>query len=178
VTRRRPVLAAAAALTGVVLAGVVLSACGSAGSLGTTNGFTVTPTTVTGVTLSTEQTPVGRVLATPAGRTLYDFTPDSSQSSACKTGLCTQLWPPLLTNGNPTVGAGLRQTLVGTIRRPSGTLQVTYGGHPLYTWIGDNRPGMVTGQALLNLGGYWYVIAPSGTQITTPFTIRETGLRH
>ncbi|MGH9083402.1 MAG: hypothetical protein ACRDWN_08665 [Acidimicrobiales bacterium] len=52
-------------------------------------------------------------------------------------------------------------------------MQASYGGHPLYTWKGDGKPGMITGQALLNAGGYWYVIAPSGQQITTQFTVRR-----
>jgi predicted lipoprotein with Yx(FWY)xxD motif len=163
--------AAALALAGLVLAGCT-------GGTTTTSGFTVTPTTVTGVTLSTEQSPAGRVLATPGGHTLYDFTPDTSESSACTSQLCTQVWPPLITTGTPTVGKGLDQALVGTIRRPDGSLQVTYGGHPLYTWIGDSRPGMITGQALLNVGGYWYVVSPAGQQITTAFKVAATAIRH
>ena len=143
----------------------------------TSAAFSVTPTTSTGISLSTELSPVGRILATPAGFTLYDFTPDTPTSSACTSALCVRLWPPLVTTGPPTVGKGLDPSLVGTVRRPNGQLQVTYGGHPLYTWIGDDHPGMVTGQALLNVGGYWYVIAPSGEQVTTPFTVGRGALR-
>jgi predicted lipoprotein with Yx(FWY)xxD motif len=164
-------------LTGVAAAAcsaLVLAACSS--SI-TTASYTVTPTTATGVTLSTEPSPAGRILATPSGHTLYDFTPDTPTSSACTKGLCVQLWPPLLVTGTPRVGRGLRPTLVGTIRRPSGQLQVTYGGHPLYTWIGDNKPGMVTGQAILNVGGYWYVITPAGRQITTTFRVTQSAVR-
>jgi predicted lipoprotein with Yx(FWY)xxD motif len=160
----------------------VLAMCGSllcACSNGiTAASFTVTPTTVKGVTLSTERSPVGRILATPSGRTLYDFTPDTPTTSACTKGLCVRLWPPLIVTGTtPTVGRGLHGTLVGSVRRPDGQLQVTYGGHPLYTWIGDTTPGMITGQALLNVGGYWYVIAPTGRQITTQFRVTRTAIR-
>lgn len=158
---------------GLVAGALGLAACSSGV---TSASFTVTPTTVTGVSLSTEPSPAGRVLATPQGRTLYDFTPDTPTSSACVSGLCVRLWPPLLTKGSPTVGRGLEASLVGTVRRPDGRLQVTYAGHPLYTWIGDNRPGMITGQALLNVGGYWYVLAPSGKEIKTAFSVKSTAV--
>lgn len=171
--RLRAVMAGAAALA---LCGVVLSACSNTI---TTFSFTVTPTTVRGVTISTERSPAGPILATPSGRTLYDFSPDTPTSSACTKGLCVQLWPPLIaTTPTPVVGKGLHEALVSTIRRPDGQLQITYGGHPLYTWIGDTTPGMITGQALLNVGGYWYVIAPTGKQITTQFRVTRTAIHH
>ena len=173
-TRIRRRLAGAAVLA---VSGIVLAACSSGI---TASSFTVTPTTVRGVTVASEQSPAGRILATPSGRTLYDFTPDTPTSSACTTSLCVRLWPPLTTTSTtPVGGRGLDGSLVGTIRRPDGQLQVTYGGHPLYSWIGDTIPGMVTGQALLNVGGYWYVIAPTGRQITAQFRVTRTGVhRH
>jgi predicted lipoprotein with Yx(FWY)xxD motif len=171
VSRAARTLVGAAALISV---GLTLGAC--SGGI-TTTSYTVTPTTATGVTVSTEPSPVGRILATPSGHTLYDFSPDTPTSSACTSGLCARLWPPFITTGSPKVGKGLHQTLVGTFRRPDGQLQLTYGGHPLYTWLGDNEPGMITGQALLNLGGYWYVLAPSGKQITTAFRVTQSAVR-
>lgn len=164
-------LVGAAALA---VCGVVLAACSNGI---TASSFTVTPTTVKGVTLSTEKSPVGRILATPSGHTLYDFTPDTPTSSACTKGLCVRLWPPLLaTTTTPKVGAGLNRSLVRTIRRPDGRLQITYGGHPLYMWAGDSTAGMITGQAILNVGGYWYVIADTGRQITTAFRVTRTAV--
>lgn len=182
-TRVRRHLAGAAALA---TCGVLLGSCTSTIDA---SSFTVTPTTARGVMLSTERSPAGRILATPSGRTLYDFTPDTPTSSACTRGLCVRLWPPLLTTGTTgttgatgaggSVGRGLRRALVGTVRRPGGQLQLTYAGHPLYTWIGDTTPGMITGQALLNVGGYWYVLAATGRQITTPFRVTRTAIhRH
>jgi predicted lipoprotein with Yx(FWY)xxD motif len=160
------ILGALAALAGAV----VLAACGGGPPVTT---IEATPTTAAGLTLSTEPSPVGRILTTGAGATLYDFAPDTPTSSACNSASCVLVWPPLTVPADqaPTVGHGLRQSLVGEIRRSDGSTQVTYGGHPLYTWNGDTKPGMVTGQALLNEGGYWYVVAPSGKQITTPFTV-------
>lgn len=170
-TRIHRHLVGAAALA---LCGVVLAACSNGI---TASSFTVTPTTVKGVTLSTESSPAGRILATSSGHTLYDFTPDTPTSSKCTSGLCVKLWPPLLaTATTPKVGKDLDPSLVSTIRRPDGQLQIAYGGHPLYTWEGDTTSGMITGQAILNVGGYWYVIAPTGRQITTSFRVTRTAI--
>lgn len=133
-------------------------------------------TTTPGVTLTTERSPAGPIIVTGRGYTLYDYAPDTRDHSHCITDLCVTLWPPLVVQGQPTVGKGLSARLVGTTRRSNGTLQVTYGGHPLYTWKGDTKPGMVTGQALLNAGGYWYVVSPSGKQIKTQFTVGRPSL--
>jgi predicted lipoprotein with Yx(FWY)xxD motif len=157
----------------VVAGAFVLSACGGGEPVTTID---ATPTTAAGgLTLSTEPSPVGRILTTGGGATLYDFAPDTPTSSACVSATCVLLWPPLTVPADeaPTIGHGLRRSLVGEIRRSDGSVQVTYGTHPLYTWNGDAKPGMVTGQALLNEGGYWYVVAPSGKQITTPFTVEH-----
>ncbi len=169
-TRAHRHLVGAAAL---VMCGMALAACSGI----TTASFTTTPTTVRGVTISTESSPVGPILATPSGRTLYDFTPDSPTTSKCTTGLCVKLWPPLLTTATtPKVAGDLDASLVSTVRRPDGQLQVAYAGHPLYTWEGDTTPGMITGQAILNVGGYWYVLAPTGRQITTAFRVTRTAV--
>ena len=52
-----------------------------------------------------------------------------------------------------------------TITLPSGAKQVTYAGHPLYTYAGDAKPGAVQGQGLDQFGAEWYVVAPSGHKI-------------
>lgn len=166
--RPRPGAGRLAALVyAAALCGGLLAACGG----GTVSAPSSPPTTTPGVTLSLEDSPVGRILATGTGHTLYDFALDSPRHSACTSPTCVELWPPLLVEGTPTVAKGLRASLVGTLKRPGGELQVTYGGHPLYTWSGDTKAGMVTGQALDNAGGPWYVIDAAGRQITTPFTV-------
>ena len=62
-------------------------------------------------------------------------------------------------------------SLVGTLRRPDGSTQLSYGGHPLYTYNLDVTPGMVTGQAIDQDGGLWYVLNARGQQITTAFSV-------
>ena len=43
--------------------------------------------------------------------------------------------------------------MVGTTTRSDGKKQVTYNGHPLYTFIGDSSPGDTSGQGVNAFGG-------------------------
>ena len=54
---------------------------------------------------------------------------------------------------------------LGTTRRSDGRTEITYAGHPLYTYAGDTRAGDVKGQGLDQFGAKWYVLAPSGRKI-------------
>ena len=47
-----------------------------------------------------------------------------------------------------------------------GLPQVTYAGHPLYTFEGDQSPGDTTGQGSSAFGAPWFVVSSAGTQIT------------
>jgi predicted lipoprotein with Yx(FWY)xxD motif len=161
----------AVGLGAMVALGAGLSACGN--NNGGVTVFNETPTTTVPFTLSLEPSPVGPILTTGSGHTLYDFAPDTPTKSACLSSICVFLWPPLVVTGKPTVAPGLQAGLLGTLVRPDGATQVTYGGHPLYTWNSDAKAGMITGQAIDNEGGYWYVVGPNGHQITTPFSVER-----
>ena len=56
--------------------------------------------------------------------------------------------------------------LVGTIRRTDGTRQVTYAGRPLYYYVGDRTPGQILCQDVVEYGGRWLVLRPSGKPVT------------
>ena len=99
------------------------------------------------------------VLTNASGRTLYWFAPDTSSSSACY-GECADYWPPVI--GNPAAGPGVTISKVATIRRTNGSLQVTYAGHPLYTYIGDTAPGQDSGNDINLNGGFWHVVPAAG----------------
>jgi predicted lipoprotein with Yx(FWY)xxD motif len=129
------------------------------------------PTTDAALTLTVQHSPEGKILATGAGNTLYDFAPDTPTHSACLNDGCVFQWPPLLASSPLRFGPGIDPRLVGTLRRPDGSTQVSYGGHPLYTYDLDVTPGMVTGQAIDQDGGLWYVLDPAGKQITTSFSV-------
>jgi predicted lipoprotein with Yx(FWY)xxD motif len=116
-------------------------------------------------TVEVRNTGLGKILVDSKGRTLYLFKKDSRGKSACA-GECAKFWPPLRVSGKPTAGGGLSAAKLGTIRRADGTRQVTYNGHPLYTFLQDSRPGQTHGQGLTAFGATWFVLSPSGNQIS------------
>ena len=155
----------AAALAVLALA---LTACSGGGDVTT---LSAPPTTDNSLSLTLQHSPVGPVLATGGGNTLYDFVPDTPAHSACLNDGCVFQWPPLIRSGPIRVGRGVDPTLVGMLRRPDGSTQLSYGGHPLYTYSLDATPGMVTGQAIDQDGGLWYVLNGKGKQLTTAFSV-------
>jgi predicted lipoprotein with Yx(FWY)xxD motif len=106
------------------------------------------------------------VLTDSAGRALYLFGSDTSTKSTCS-GACATAWPPLTAKGAPTAGPGAKAADLATITRPGGTKQVTYAGHPLYYFAGDNAAGQTNGEGSTAFGAPWYLLTPSGQQITS-----------
>ena len=103
------------------------------------------------------------VVTNSKGMTLYWFVPDTSTASKC-TGSCATYWPPV--TGPVTAGSGVTGTL-GVITRPDGTMQATYDGHPLYTYVGDSAPGQAKGNGLNISGGLWWEMTVSGAKPAT-----------
>jgi predicted lipoprotein with Yx(FWY)xxD motif len=116
-------------------------------------------------TIGVATTGLGKTLVDSEGRTLYRFDKDSGTTSACA-GECAADWPPLRSHGNPTVGSGLDASQIGTTTRSDGNAQVTYNGHPLYRFEGDQKPGDTNGQGSTAFGAAWYVLSPSGKQVS------------
>ena len=106
----------------------------------------------------------GKVLFDGSGRVLYLFKRDRGSHSSCS-GACATAWPPFLTRRAPKAGAGVRTSLLGTTKRANGKLQVTYAGHPLYYFSGDTKPGRINCQNVVEFGGRWLVISPTGKAI-------------
>jgi predicted lipoprotein with Yx(FWY)xxD motif len=162
---RRPSGVVAAALA---LLAVAVTAC--------SNGATTLsspPTTDPSLTLTLQRSPAGPILATGGGNTLYDFVPDTPTHSACLNDGCVLQWPPLLRLRPVRVGRGVDPRLVTTLTRPDGTLQIAYGGHPLYAYALDVTPGLVMGQGIDQNGGLWYVVNGRGQQVTTSFSVQS-----
>jgi predicted lipoprotein with Yx(FWY)xxD motif len=110
------------------------------------------------------------VLTNSNGFTLYSFAPDTPTTSKCN-GTCAQSWPPV--QGSVT-GAGLTGTF-GTIKRTDGSVQATFDGHPLYTFVGDTAPGQNRGNGLNAAGGLWHEITTSGSAAPMPAGGSSTG---
>lgn len=98
------------------------------------------------------------VLTNKHGDTLYWFAPDSATSSRCYS-TCAAYWPPVIGTASPS--SAIPGTF-GTLKRTSGAEQVTYDGHPLYTYVGDSAPGQATGNRVRLNGGWWYEMKASG----------------
>ena len=107
---------------------------------------------------------LGHYIVDGRGMTLYLFEKDKNGKSACY-GACAQVWAPLITSGKPVVGSGAVASKIGTTKRRDGTLQATYGGHPLYHYDDDHKPGQTAGEGVKEFGAEWYVLAPSGKKI-------------
>jgi len=120
-------------------------------------------------TVKVAQRSLGKILVDSKGRTLYLFRKDSRNKSACF-GLCADNWPPLRVSGTPKAGRGVRAGLLGTAKRSDGKRQVTYNGHPLYRFVGDQGAGDVHGQGFNAFGARWYVVSPSGKANTRAAT--------
>ena len=148
--RSVPYAGAAVACVSVVAFGLLAGAVAGAGGPSSGGASPV----AAGATLQTENVGGTTVLANAKGLTLYSFAPDTSTTSACY-GSCATYWPPV--KGPAHAGNGVTGTL-GTIRRTDGTLQETYNGHPLYTYIGDGGPGQAHGNNLNLNGGVWHEI--------------------
>lgn len=112
-------------------------------------------------TLTTHSSRFGKVLFDGRGFVLYAFTRDRGRS-ACY-GACAKAWPPYFApKGTLRVGAGVKRSLLGTVKRRNGRRQVTYAGRPLYYYVGDKSPGQILCQNVAEFGGTWLVIRPSG----------------
>jgi predicted lipoprotein with Yx(FWY)xxD motif len=147
------------ALLAVAAAAAVLAACSSsATSSSSGGGSSSSPAAATAGSLKTATIGGATVLTSANGFTLYSFAPDTSTKSNCN-GTCAQNWPPVT---GPTTASGVTGTF-GTIKRSDGSVQATFDGHPLYTFVGDTAPGQNKGNGLNVAGGLWHEITTSGT---------------
>ncbi|HEY2054814.1 MAG TPA: hypothetical protein VGH14_12855 [Solirubrobacterales bacterium] len=104
---------------------------------------------------------LGPVLVDSEGMTVYEFTVDKGSTSECYGG-CEKIWPPVTTTGKPTAGEGAMSSALGTTKRKDGTVQVTYEGHPLYTFAADKAPGEANGN---EVEGTWFALNESGAAV-------------
>jgi len=143
-------------VTGVsVLALVVLG--GSVAAVNTGAGAATGGSGASANTLGTQSIGGVTVLTNAKGLTLYTFAPDKPDKSTCY-GSCAAYWPPV--KGPVTVAAGVTGVTgkLGTTKRTDGSLQATYNGRPLYTYIADTAPGQAKGNKLNLNGGLWYEV--------------------
>jgi predicted lipoprotein with Yx(FWY)xxD motif len=117
------------------------------------------------LTISASESPeLGMVLVDSEGFTVYAFANDKGTTSSCY-GACAEAWPPVIATGKPDAGEGATSADLGTTQRKDGTLQVTYAGHPLYTFVEDHNPSEANGNGSTAFGGEWNALDESGAAV-------------
>jgi predicted lipoprotein with Yx(FWY)xxD motif len=112
-------------------------------------------------TLKVRTTRFGKILFAGNGRVVYGFTRDRRNGPSQCYGDCAAAWPVYYASGTLKAGVGVKQSLLGTVRRRDGRRQVTYNGWPLY-YYAHERAGEVKCQNVFTHGGTWLVVRPSG----------------
>ncbi len=110
----------------------------------------------------------GKFLVNSKGYTLYLWAKDKPNKSACS-GPCLVVWPFVTVSGTPTGGPGVNTKLLGTITvtvKGKTVHEVTYNKHPLYTFISDIKPGIISGQGSMQFPPAWWLVSPAGNAIT------------
>jgi predicted lipoprotein with Yx(FWY)xxD motif len=128
----------------MVLAAFATIAAVAACSSGSGGGAKTTLPPATGTVRISQ---VAGVLQGPDGRTLYENSADSSTHVSC-TGSCAEQWPPVI--GTPVVTGVLQETDFSTIKRPDGSSQAVFEGHPLYYFAGGTPSSA-------DLGSTWHL---------------------
>ena len=158
-------------VAGLVAAAPLLASCGLGGSpasSATSHPPAVASSPAAAVAvgsgaIKTMSTSKGTVLTNAAGMTLYWFAKDTSTRSNCLIP-CKTIWPPVTMTAADAAGTSLPHGFA-TITRPSGAVQLTYDGHPLYTYVGDKAAGQITGDGINASGGLWWAMTPSGSEL-------------
>ena len=145
----------------IVISGIALAAVAAAGGITAASAASSPSVSHSGAaTVRTASVTVGgkteTILVNGHGLPLYFYQPDTATKSLV-TGALAQLWPPL-TSVTP-AAAGVNGKL--SVLNDAHGQQVTYNGHPLYTFA-DDHAGQVTGQGVSD----FFVATPGLTPIT------------
>ena len=139
----------------LLLVSVILGTLALAGSASGQSAHSSGTTVVT-----TMKTSLGTILVTSSGRALYLDVGDKPGHPAC-TGGCLSIWPPLKASGTPKAAGAAKVADLGTTKIAGGVEQVTYKGHPLYTFASDSKRGQTSGEG----ENGFYAVSPSGSKV-------------
>jgi len=152
-----------AVLPASLVALVAVAGCGGGSSSTSTSPSTGGATGGGAATIDVaKNAQLGQILTDSKGDTVYVFAKDTNGKSACS-GSCAGVWPPVTASGSPKAGKGVVASKLGTTKRSDGSTQVTYAGHPLYTYTADTSPGATTGNGINSFGALWYAVRPNGS---------------
>jgi predicted lipoprotein with Yx(FWY)xxD motif len=168
---------------------LLIAACGSSSSSNTTSSAAgaqpASQTTSSAVVKTVSNPTLGTILVNSQGMTLYHLSGEQNGKFICTSSACVGVWHPLTASSSAAPSGEVGS--LGTVKRPDGTLQVTYKGEPLYTFAQDQQSGETKGQGIKDVGT-WSVIttgsasAPASTTSTpaqsssgTPAAPEESG---
>lgn len=139
-------------LVPAVAASLLLAACGSsskpASNTPSGSGGTSSSANASLVKTASNSALGATVLVDDHGLTLYHLSSERAGKWLCTTAACLGVWHPLtVSSGAPSGSVGS----LATVKRPGGTMQVTYKGTPLYTFAQD-KPGDANGQGVKDIG--------------------------
>jgi len=144
-----------------IAASLLIVACGSSSSSSTTSSATNTQAAQTtsgpssAVVVKSASNALGTILVDSQGMTLYHLSGEQNGKFICTSSACVGIWHPLIASSGGAPSGEVSS--LGTVKRPDGTVQVTYKGTPLYTFTGDQQSGETKGQGIKDVGT-WSVI--------------------
>ena len=107
------------------------------------------------------------VLVDSQGMTLYHLSAEQPGKFICTSSACLQVWHPLTVTAASTPTGSVA---LATVKRPDGSVQVTYKGEPLYTFAQDTAPGQANGQDIKDVGTWSAVTTSSAASSPAPTT--------
>ncbi len=149
-----------------IASSLLIAACGSSSSTSTTSsGASTQPAAPTSsssssavVVKTASNSTLGTILVDSQGMTLYHLSGEQNGKFICTSSACLSVWHPVVSSSSGTPSGEIGS--LGTVKRPEGTMQVTYKGTPLYTFTGDQQPGETKGQGIKDVGT-WSVVTTS-----------------
>jgi predicted lipoprotein with Yx(FWY)xxD motif len=150
-----------------IAASLLIAACGSSSSSKTTSSAASTQVATqtssnssSAVLVKSASNSLGTILVDSQGITLYHLSGEQNGKFICTSSACIGVWHPLIAPSSGTPGGEVGS--LGTVKRPEGTVQVTYKGTPLYTFTGDKQAGETKGQGIKDVGT-WSVVTTSSS---------------
>jgi predicted lipoprotein with Yx(FWY)xxD motif len=157
-----------------IAASLLIAACGSSSSSNTTSSAAGTQAAArtssspsSAVLVKSTSNSLGTILVDSQGMTLYHLSGEQNGKFICTSTACLGVWHPLISPSSGTLSGKVGS--LGTVKRPEGTVQVTYKGTPLYTFMGDQQSGETKGQGIKDVGT-WSVVTTSSNSTPTTST--------
>jgi predicted lipoprotein with Yx(FWY)xxD motif len=144
----------------LVVAALAAAGCGDDDGDTGAAGDAATATATDRAIITLRDSNFGPMLFDSNKQAIYVFERDRRNRTVCY-GDCAEAWPPVFSQGNPRAGKGIRASLLGTIERRDGRMQVTYAGRPLYFYAHED-PGVVLCHNVNLNGGFWWAIGADG----------------